>query len=318
MEDPAESASERDARMRLERILGTRLRRIVPDDRPSPDYSFTTPGGSLAAVEVKQVASPDWLHLKNGHSRHETDRETNELQMHWMVMLDAEIAAERLDRVPNFPDDDEEQIARAAEFGFETTRRAERVAAHERRRDEHPHPFQIRGMIDDLIPDLAALEARGIRTTRGELPIDTEGSQAWWRIARRTRGAICMASEAKPDDGLPAGVFLLTGYGYVRTGRPDTIVDRIDAWMSSKRSDNLVASLHRPEYAKGHAVLVFDGLEPEWWSAQEADAYVLSRCPTLPEQVDVLWALLGRQTLRYSKDSGWSGYLLDTQVPTNQ
>lgn len=303
-----ESATELEARKHLERILDRSLIRVAPDERPSADYTFELGDGKVAAVEVKELASPDWRQLSAGHTDQETERVTDELDLHWMIALDGETAAERLAPVPNFPDDDEEQIKEWEELGFSTTRKAERIAEFKRRRDEKPAPIRVRGMIDDLIPDLRRLEDRGIRTTRGEMPLDNEGLLAWRRIAGRTRGAICMGSEARPDVGIPPGVFISLGYGYVRTGRADTIAERIEAWLESDRSANLIQSLGRPEYSEGHAALVFNSLEPEWWSSAAAETFAPTRPIALPEPVNVVWAIIGPRTLRYSVSDGWQEF----------
>jgi hypothetical protein len=102
-------------------------------------------------------------------------------------------------------------------------------------------------------------------------------------------------------------VFLSMSYGYVRTSRADSIADRIQAWFDTDtRSSNLIESLEREEYDQGHAVLVFDDLEPEFRPAQDADTFLPSQPLRLPAPVDVVWALLGDCTLRYSTSEGWS------------
>jgi hypothetical protein len=303
-----ESASEQFAKAALERVLGTSLQRVTEDASPSPDYKFTTPDG-LTAVEVKELASPDWLILQDHFSKYETERVTNDLSMHWQVSLPAEVTAERLAPTPDFPEDDEAQIAHFETMGLIVQRRAERIAEFERRRQETPKRIGLKGMIDDLLPDLQVLEAHGITSTRGPVPSDLVGEQAWWRIAGRTRNAICLASPANPAAGLDSGVFLSMSHGFVRTSRPDTIAERIQTWFDTEtKSANLVASLDRSEYNQGHAVLVFDSLEPESWPAQDAATFLPTRPLDLPEPVDVVWALLGSCTLRYSADDGWQEY----------
>jgi hypothetical protein len=309
-----ESASEQFAKATLERTLGTNLQRVIEDGSPSPDYKFTTSDG-LAAVEVKELASPDWLILQDGFSKYDTERVTSDLSMHWQVSLPAEVTAERLAPTPEFPEDNEAEIARLEATGLMVQRKAERIAEFERRRQETPKPVRLKGMIDGLIPDLQVLEARGITSTRGPMPSDPAGVQAWWRIAGCTRNAICLASPANPAAGLHSGVFLSMSYGYVRTSRADTIADRIQTWLDTEsRSGNLVASLDRGEYDQGHAVLVFDGLEPESWPAQDADTFLPTRPLNLPEPVDVVWALVGTCTLRYSSEDGWHEYRPSSQA----
>lgn len=302
-----EKPSERLARERLEPILGIRLERVKEDDRPSPDYWCIIHDGR-AGFEVKQIASPDWLRLRAGFGQLETERATSDLSKHWLIALPAELAAGRLEPAPRFPEDNEAQIAHLADFGLTVVRKAERIAKFEHHRQEKPTEFGLKGIIDDLIPDLQILEAHGITTTRGPMPSDPGGAQAQQRIAGRTRNAICLASSADPAAGVPSGVFLSMSYGYVRTSRADSIADRIQAWFDteSRSRRNLIQSLEREEYDQGHAVLVFDDLEPEFRPAQDADTFLPTLPLSLPVPVDVVWALLGDCTLRYSTSEGWS------------
>lgn len=304
-----ESPSELLARSTLEGILGASLERVTPDNlRPSPDYALLTASGR-AGIEVKAIASRDWLSLHASYEKNDTERASSELSMFWLISLPAETAAERLAPTPDFPPDDEAQIARLAEAGLKVERRAERIAKFERRRQEMPKPHQVKGMIDDLIPNLQILEARGITTTRGPMPTDPEGVQAWRRVAERTRNAICQASPASPKGGVPAGVHIAMSHGHVRTNRADTLAARVQTWLASeKHSGNLVRSLDRDEYDQGHAVLVFDPLEPEFRSARDTNTFVPTEPLTLPGTVDVVWVLLGNCTLRYSAADGWSEY----------
>lgn len=299
-----ESATELAARRHLERILRRPLHRVTPDEAPSADYTFDLGEDRVAAVEVKEIVSSDWRHLSAGFEKQETERVTDELRLHWRVVLPGEIAAERLVPVPGFPADDQERIAALEAQGYGAVRRAERVAEFESRREESPAPLMIKGLIDALVPDLQVLEDRGIRTTRGDIPADEEGSSAWWRIDSRTRGAICTGGEARPEAGMPAGVFLVLSYGYTRTGRADTITDRIDAWLSTKRR-KLIEALSRSEYSERHAVLVFDSTEPELRSSEESNSFVPSRGLALPPEVDILWVVLGSRVLHYSLTDGW-------------
>lgn len=305
----SEKQSERFARERLESILSTKLDRVVEEtSRKTPDYCCNVPEG-LACFEVKEIAPSDWLILEDGFSKYETERATSDLSMNWTIALIAELPAERLTAPPQFPEDDEEQIARFAAAGFTITRKAERIADFERRRAEQPAKIQLKGLVADLIPDLQVLEAHGITSTRGPESNSPNVQGALGRIARRTRNAICMAGPPNEAAGLPPGVFLTTGFGHTRSGQADTIADRIQAWFDTEsKSENLIRSLECEEYQVAHAVLVFNGSEPELRSAHDSDTFLPVRPLTLPEHVDVVWALLGNCTLRYSADNGWNEY----------
>lgn len=304
-----EKPSERFARERLESILGIKLDRVPEEPtRKTPDYSSEVVEG-LACFEVKELAASDWQVLKDGFNKYETERATSDLSMHWMIALFAELPAERMTAPPRFPEDDEEQIARLAAAGLTITRKAERVADFERRRAEQPEKIRLKGLVKDLIPDLQVLEANGITSTRGPEVSSPTAVEALWRIARRTRNAICLASPPNEAAGLPSGVFMHMGYGHTRSGQADTIADRIQAWFDTEsKSENLIKSLECEEYQVGHAVLVFNELEPELSSSRETETFLPVRSLTLPESVDVVWALLVTCTLMYSADSGWNEY----------
>jgi len=164
-------------------------------------------------------------------------------------------------------------------------------------------------MAEDLIPELRTLERHGIRSTVAPGQYHPESHQAVLRIARRTRGAICRGHDPIPGKGLPAGIEIVAGYGLKRTGRPDTLVSRIQEWLDSDLSDNLLASLDRDEYREKHGVLVFDDLEPERTATYEYPGSYLPRLALdLPNPVDVVWAIIGRVILRYSKMAGWQRF----------
>lgn len=304
-----EKPSERFARERLESILGIKLDRVPEEQtRKTPDYCCEVVEG-LACFEVKELAASDWRVLDDGFKKYETERATSDLSMRWMIALSAELPAERLTPPPRFPEDDEEQIARFAAAGITIMRKAERVADFERRRAEEPEKIRLKGLVKDLIPDLQVLEAHGITSTRGPEVGSPAAVEALWRIARRTRDAICLASPSNESAGLPSGVFMHMGWGHTRSGLADTIADRIQAWFDTEsKSENLIESLECEEHQVGHAVLVFDGLEPELRSARETETFLPVRPLTLPEPVDVVWALLGTCTLMYSADNGWNEY----------
>lgn len=295
--------------MCLEQLFGRQLQRVQPADGgpPSPDYTFTTAGGRRAAVEVKQITSPDWLKLQAGFAMHETSRTGEDLTMHRMVALLAEIAAARLTPTLGFPDDDGAQIAAFDAVGLNVVRKADRVAEQERQRDVAVRPIRVKGLTDQLVPELRVLERHGLTSTRGRMPTNPEAVKGWCNIARLTRGAICLASKPNPEAGMPAGVFPLTGYGYTRTGRADTVAERIQTWLETDAT-NLIQSLDHPEHEEKHAVLVFDGLEPELRSSEEAGSFLPERGLELPAPIDVLWAVLGSRVLRYDVAGGWSEY----------
>ena len=178
----------------------------------------------------------------------QTSVETDLLELHWRVLLTAHPLAQRLIPPPDFKDDDEAQIASLEAQGFVVKRKVDRINEWRARNQTRPTPLRIRGMAEDLIPELRTLERHGIRSTLAPGQYHPESHQAVLRIARRTRGAICRGHDPIPGKGLPAGIEIVAGYGLKRTGRPDTLVSRIQEWLDSDLSDNLLTSLDRDEY----------------------------------------------------------------------
>lgn len=124
-----------------------------------------------------------------------------------------------------------------------------------------------------------------------------------------THRGICIAHT--PSEHLVAGIAISLTYSHVRTGDPDTLAFRVQAWLDSPLSDNLRRSLWS-EFARRHGVLSFDGSEPEYQSAQEAGtSFVPTAALTLPSEVDVLWCLVGRLLLRCEDDRGWQSFAID-------
>ena len=162
--------------------------------------------------------------------------------------------------MPDFPEDDPAQIAALLADGFVVTPKAEREAgwAAQFAGQTRSTP-RVQRLPTALEPHLLALERAGVRNTRGAQPGTPEERHALAQISRLTHGAICLAHV--PVDGR-AGIELLLGYGYARTGLPDALAFRVQAWLDSDLSSNLRQSLW-PEFTTRHAVLVFDPSEPE-------------------------------------------------------
>ena len=139
---------------------------------------------------------------------------------------------------------------------------------------------------------------------------------ALWAVAARTHGAICLAHD--PFRGDQPGVDLNFAAGHVRTAQADTLVDRVELWLASEEhSQNLLTSLANEPEAEDHAVLVFDHqTEPEYWSATEGGT---AFCPTreiqLPDEIDVLWLIIGPIACRYSATDGWRTVRMPGAVP---
>lgn len=304
-----EAPSERAARIELEHVLGRALDRVYPDGRPSADYTAAVSDGLPIAVEVKEVASQEWLQLQAGLSREQSSIDTDRLTFRWHVLLEADPVASRLTAPPKFPDDDEASIARLESRGFKVQRQADRIAEWRQQMAAPRRPVRVKNLLADLIPDLQILERHGVTDTRGADLTEHEVRVALARIGGRTNGAICMVRPTYPDRGVLAGVEITSVHGWFRTTDPNTVAERVQAWLDSELSSNLVESLDRPEYGERHGVLVFNGLEPELQSAVENPASFVPTVPLdLPGPVQVIWCLLGPVLLRFSIEDGWQRF----------
>jgi hypothetical protein len=301
VEQQRETESEFRARQVIENALDRRLERFRIDPgrpRPTPDYTDEY----NEAFEVKCVTSPELRHLRDRVQRQRWFASTA-LAMHWSVAIQVPTMGDKFRPTPDFPDDDPAQIAALVAEGFAVTPKADRETEWAMRfAGQKRSTPSVQRLPPALEPHLLALEHAGIRNTRGAQPQTPRERYALTQIARLTHGAICLAHV--PVDGR-AGIELVLGYGYARTGRPDALASRVQAWLDSELSSNLRQSLW-PEFAIRHAVLVFDPSEPEYWSAQrDPDAFVPQGELELPPEIDVLWCMVGRCLLHYESGPGW-------------
>ncbi|MGH9225745.1 MAG: hypothetical protein ACRD2W_18605 [Acidimicrobiales bacterium] len=190
------------------------------------------------------------------------------------------------------------------------TRRADRVAEW---RATHPGPRRVstrlRDLAADLEPSLMVLERYGHTSTRGLhwLGQPPALAQAILTIAARTGGAMCVRHELFP--GQRPGTDIALESTYLRTDCADTLVARLDLWLRSEASKNLRGSLaNEPPGTERHAVLVFDAAtEPEYRSAVElGTAFCPSQRVDLPDEIDVLWFILGPVAARFAASDGWT------------
>lgn len=305
-----ETPEERRARQLLERELRCSLERIPCGRLPTVDYRCLNPGcvGGVG-VEVKRLTNETYNELTSAY-RKSCHHDSAALSGRWTVIIDRPTLSESLSPLPSFPDDDEQEIAAMEAFGFIVTRKADRVAEW---RATHPGPKlaspQLRDLAADLEPSLVVLEEHGLDCTRGLHPFGQSPALALAivTIANRTGGAMCQRLELFP--GQEPGIEIALGSTYVRTGCADTLVARLDLWLRSERSMNLLESLaNEAGGTERHAVLIFDAqTEPEYQSAAELGT---DFCPTqpldLPHEIDVLWFVLGPVAGRYTATEGWT------------
>ncbi len=293
------------ARALVESDLGRPLDRVTPIDQPTVDYRLAD--GSVG-VEVKRITSEAYNELTAAFAgaRH-IDSEL--LTGRWTAMIERPTLSTTLQPLPKFAPDDEGTIESLQAAGFTVKRLAEREAEW---RASHPGPRtqspRLARLAEALEPHLAVMELHSLTSTHGVYPYGQpiDLATAVVEIARLASGGLCHRHE--PFTGQRPGVDLALSSGYTRTGRPDTVVGRIELWLDSDLSANLRDSLrNEPPDTVRHAVLVFDAAtEPEHSAAQELGTDFLPTAQLrLPPEIDVLWFVLGEVACRYERESGW-------------
>lgn len=305
-----ESATELLAKRVLEHVLDREFEKVTPSTQPgrkSVDYRSTGDGLQHVA-EVKEVASPTFRLANDAAPK--ARFESAQLACLWSVVVNTPVLSDALAAPPRFgelpPAEARDWVAR----GFHVE------SAEERRREwQDKHPLRpplprLPGLGRRLAPRFRVLERHGVLDTQGRWPWaepDPEVAEALRAIAAETGGAVCQGVPAPP--GRHGGVQVLRGWGYVRTGLPDTMVARIERWFEEGLGENLVASLATEPGAVRHAVLVFDATEPEGRAAHEQGVgFCPTAAPVLPDLVDVLWLILGPVACRFTPAEGWSAF----------
>ena len=305
-----ESATELLARRLLEQVLARRFEKVKPSNergRKTVDYRSVGDGPEHVA-EVKEAASPTFRHANAAAPS--ARFASAQLARIWYVVLNTPALSEALVAPPRFRGLPPAEVHDWEARGFHV------ISAEERRREwSAQHPLgqpapRLKDLGRRIAPHLRALERHGVLDTRDRWPQaepDPEVAGALRAIAAATGGAECHGFPAPA--GQHGGVQVLRAWGYVRTGRPDTMVTRIQRWFEAGLGENLIASLATEPGAVRHAVLVFDGTEPEGRSAREqGTGYCPTTTPVLPEVIDVLWFILGPVACRFTRAEGWSAY----------
>ena len=300
-----ETASELRARALLEQELECQLTRAP--ERAIPTVDYRTPDGNVG-IEVKRVTNAEYHDLTSGFAR-AGHLDSDRLTGRWAVVIDRPTLSTSLEPMPHFRGDDPKLIAYWESQGATVRRRADLEAEW---RATHPGPPRKTPRLDtlarDLEPHLVELEAHGFTTTRGSAPFGHPEplANAITAIYLRTQGGMCLRQE--PFGKERAGIDVHLASGSIRTGQANTIPARLQLWLGSSNSENLRASLaNEPDGTERHAVFVFDAqTEPEYYSAVEQG---MAFCPTadleLPEEVSVVWFILGPIACRFSREHGW-------------
>ncbi|MGW1681390.1 hypothetical protein [Saccharopolyspora sp. NPDC002376] len=303
-----ESESELTAKALLERELLLDLNKVEPkfeQQRHSPDYRSAD--GSYA-VEVKEIASQHYRQLAN--IQIDPSYDSSLLSGRWHIIIMMPTNSTVMEPTPDFPPDNPEldNLARI-QFGRgivpKRQREVEWQADHPWTKKEPARP-RLKNLARELERHLAILEKYNTHSTRAVWPADPEAAQAFHYVNARTNSSLCIRHELV--DGEKAGIDISYAAGYTRTGSADTLVERIKLWLAHEEyGKNVRDSLAGESNAQKHAVLVFDReTEPEYQSATEHGAnFCPSRTIELPEEIDVLWFIIGPIACRYSTQDGW-------------
>ncbi len=296
----------------IERCLGRPLKTIPERSGVGPTHDLETNDGRAPsiAVEVKEIVPSEFLATQARVNR-DKGLDSTILTKRWSVALMEDGLGSRLAPMPRFPDDPSAaEVANMALYGLRpASTKAERESRWKIAQTLAPRPaVSVKNLTVDIEPHLAILERLGINTTRrpeqpDELPQDRQAANsAIWAIRHRTGGAICMGRPLIGDEA--PGIDLVFGYGQVRTSRPDVVVERVQLWLDSDQSINLIESLRASNADERHGALWLS-TEPE---SQTAIEQGLNFCPTrsldLPIGVDELWILCGPISWRF--DGSWA------------
>lgn len=299
-----ENHDERRAADAVGRALGRTLRRF--DTEPGGDDSLDYIDDLREVYEMKLVTPQEYEELRGARNRWYP---SSKLTMRWSFLILAPTMDDKFRPVPDFPDDNPATIAAIEADGlFRVTRRAELEAEWQRQYAGRPLQIPRIGKREAKLLEghLIVLEQGGITGTRGAVPRTRGERTALVEIRRLTRGAVCIADSAPPGGG---GIRFRVGWGSTRSGDPNVLAFRIQAWLDSPLGANLAHSLRQPRFTRRHGVLTFNSSEPEYWSAMESGvAFIPTVGLSLPPEIDTLWCLIGRILLRFDPGLGWRAF----------
>ena len=270
----------------LETKLGRPLGILGQCSSDGPTHDLETFAGELPviAIEAKELVSGEFLATKSQVGRMPSFK-SDLLRLHWMVSFLEPSLGESHD-------------PKSWVKGTKS-----RVSI-----------LEPRTLFQHLEPLLATLENFEIRKSRDRNMGTATSAEDQLTVSRARHlidarvGGVCLASN--PTDAHPPGIDLAFSYGYVRTGISDKVVERIQTWLDSPLSENLIASLVRANADERHAALWLES-DPETWSAEEqGTAFVPTVDLALPEAIDVLWAFLPPVAWRY--DGSWTMSLIES------
>ncbi len=234
---------------------------------PGPDYRLGTPE---AAFEVKEFTSQDWVELDRAVRKAPLHKPSPRLRRVWACLVPAFNAVEELDREG---------------------------------RSRQP---RVKRLAKDLVGSLEVLERYKVTDYRvGVGAVDVELRAACNRVGWLLRGGECSCMDFEGEPPFAPGVIVLgLEWGHSRSGDPDVFANLVQLWLD-RRSANLRASLVREPGAHHGVVVVDESMVGEAQSATEMGLEFLPEVPLqLPEELDVLWVLIGSLWLRFDRRTG--------------
>ena len=268
----------------LEAQLGLPLLRLDERSGFGPTHDFETVGGviPIIAIEAKELVSPEFLATRSQVGR-VGQYLSDVLHRHWMLSYSEPRLGEWYD-----PD---------------SWRNSPKGKLAERPLDRLFH---------DVEPHLAVLERFNVSRSRSRdtgtaATAEDLSALTIARLALDSRvSGVCLGSDA--SELHPPGIDVAFAYGYVRTGLPNNLVERIRTWLNGPLSANLLASLEGAAADERHAALWLAS-DPEVDSAAEQGLDFLPNVDlNLPKPMDVLWAFVPPVVWRY--DGNWTASLV--------
>jgi len=271
----------------LEEQLGRSLRRVDErsDSGPSHDFETLDDRSPISVIEAKELVSADFLATRSQVGRARS-YESKILQLHWMVSYSEPALGSWYDR-RTWGHSERGKLAEVSLGKLFTTI------------EQHLQVLENFGITKSRSPEMgtAALSA------------DVEAVVGARRAISALVDGVCLGTNPTADH--PPGIDVAFSYGYVRTGSPNAVVERIQSWLDSQRSENLLDSLRQASAEERHAALWLAS-DPEVDSASEQG---LDFKPTvdlmMPELIDVLWAFVPPAVWRF--DGEWSIGLIGNQ-----
>lgn len=283
----------------------------LPAKHLVPEADLCSVDGAHVA-EVKRVTSYSQRRLLKEFETCDVYREVQDLSRSWLISVLALTNSDSLEPMPKFRESSKAEKDFFAAEGLSVQTREDREAEFDANRPKHSAP-KLKGLIDKLLPPFRVLD----RAEMGQ-PSDWETlgrtdplGLAQMDVLRLTKGAFVQWSV--PREG-PAAISLLLGWGGTRTSRLETLAARINTWMKVEHAKvrNIRNSFADHGGKQRHAVLVFDALsEPEFDILSTVEHHALPETHlTMPDDVDVVWAIFGNRSYSFDTGNGWRSHTL--------